>query len=231
MKRRMVRLVIVSLVALGMGGCATISKETAFDGAQGGAFVMLAGDGMRINGSESFSFSFRKVDLQAGKFLDDSFNVFFSEMPALKGDEFTKPETVQTTLRFAGKQVRHGDYALVSRTDTTAYGYVSNTNVSCFSLGSYVFRIPERSIVLIPVGHVKDAATADPDTIVKLGASVLTSYPKMTAPQTMAEPVGKVTFTTTKGMLGGETCIPEGAISIAAPAAVSSAAGTKTQGM
>lgn len=206
--------ILIGLVALGTGGCASISKDTAFDGAQGGAFVLVAGDGMRVNGSESFTFGFRKVDLQARKLLDDSFNVHFSGMPTIGGDELAKPDTVKTTLRFGGKQVRQGDYALISRTDFTALGYSTNTNVHCYSSGAAVFRIAPRTISLISVGHLSDGPRTELDAILKYSAAVLASYPKMTARQALAEAVGQIRFETKKGMLGGDTCIPEGAIAV-----------------
>lgn len=210
----MIGRILISLLALGMSGCASISKNTAFDGTQGGAFVLVAGDGIRVNGSESFTFGFRKVDLQGGKLLADSFSVHFSGMPTLQGDELAKPDSVNTTLRFAGKQVRHGDYALVSRTDFTALGYSTSTNVHCYSQGAAVFRIAPRTISVISVGHVSDGPTTELDVILRYAAAVLGNYPKMTARQAAAEAVGQIKFETKKGMLGGDTCIPEGAIAV-----------------
>lgn len=203
--------ILTGLVALGMSGCATISKDTAFDGAQG-AFVLVAGDGMGVNGSESFTFAFRRVDLYGGKLLADGFSVQFSGMRALGGDEFAKPDAVKTTLRFGGKPVRHGDYALMSRTDFTTSGSATSTNVHCYSTGAAVFRIAPKTISILSVGHVTDGPRTELDTILKYSAAVLASYPKMTAPQAPAEAVGQITFETKKGVIGGDTCIPEGAI-------------------
>ena len=65
----MLRSVLVSVIALTVGGCATISKQTAFDAINGGAFALVAGDGMRINGSESYSCQLQRVDGAAGNIV------------------------------------------------------------------------------------------------------------------------------------------------------------------
>jgi hypothetical protein len=207
----MLRRTLICVAALGMGGCATISKETAFDGTSGAAFALVAGDGMRINGSESFSFGFVRVDVEQLKFLPDQFFVNFSGMPALEGDEFKRPEDLQTTVRFAGKSVAvAGNYALVARRDHAAYGYVNNTNVNCYTLGAAVYRIEAGHIVLIPVGHVQGGGPIDRAALRSQSSAVLANFPNMTAPRATAEVIGTIKFETQKGFMKDSACIPEG---------------------
>jgi hypothetical protein len=131
-------------------------------------------------------------------------------MPALEGNEFTRPKELQTTVRFGGKSVVAGDYALLTRTDTAAYGYVSNTNVNCYALGAAVYRITEGSIALVPVGHIDGNVRPDVATLQSQAAAVLTNYPKMAAPQVTAQLLGSIKFGTEKrGQFKSESCFPD----------------------
>src|SRR5689334_21591812 len=135
--------VFVCAVVAIVSGCSTISRETAYDGSAGGAFALVAADGMVANGSQTYLFGFQRIDLDKQTFLPEMFSVEFSALGTLGGNEFKKPDTLQTTLRFGGKPTVPGDYALVTRTDMASYGYSNSTQVNCFSKGTTVFRIRE----------------------------------------------------------------------------------------
>jgi hypothetical protein len=199
--------VFMCLAAASVSACSTISKETAYDGSPTGAFAVVVADGMVVNGSQSYSFGFQRIDLDKQAFLPDLYYVQFSGMPALEGNEFKKPDSLSTTLRFGGRAVLPGDYALIARTDLAAYGYSSSTQVNCFSKGTTVFRIRAGHVNLIDAGHVREAASADRVTLEKQAAVVLSAYPKISAPTAIAEPVGRVAFATgQKNFLGVEVC-------------------------
>jgi hypothetical protein len=194
-----------------VAGCPTVSRDMVFQSAPDTAFALVVADGMTINGSESYDFNFQRVDLQASQFLQDRFTVTFSGMGPIEGNEFRKPEGMETTLRFGGRSAPPGAYALVSRVDRASYGPSTSTRVNCFSLGATVFDVRAGAVNLIPGGNVRrPAPTLRPDP--EQAADVLRGYPGVTAPIAPTEVLGGVTFATGRSAFGAETCNPSGAL-------------------
>lgn len=209
--------VFVFVMVAALAGCSTISRETAYDGSAGAAFALVAADGMVVNGSQTYIFGFQRIDLEKQAFLPDLFSVQFSGLGTLEGNEFKKPETLSTTLRFGGKAVVPGDYALIARTDMASYGYSSSTQVNCFSQGTAVFRIREGRVNVIQAGHVRGGGATDRKDLERQAATVLSGYPNMSAPVTLAESAGRVAFETKeKNFLGVEMCKGTGVVSYSA---------------
>jgi hypothetical protein len=199
--------VFMCVLAASVSGCSTISRETAYDGSVGSAFALVAADGMVVNGSQSYSFGFQRIDLDKQTFLPDIFSVQFSGMGTLEGNEFKKPESLKTTVRFGGKAVLPGDYALITRTDVASYGYSTSIHVNCFSQGTPVFRIREGRVNIIPAGHIRGDGSIGHTDLEHQAAAVLSSYPNVSAPVTVSESAGRVAFETKeKNFVGAEMC-------------------------
>ncbi len=188
-----------------MSGCSSIDRDIAFDGAPDKAFLLVAADGMDISGTRSYLFEFRKVNLAASTLLDSRIAVNFSGMGPIEGDEFDKPEQLKTLVRFGGKPVTPGDYALTSRYDFTSLGTLNTTDVHCFALGAPVFHIHEGGINIVPAGNV-GGGTLHEEILPSQVSAVMANYPKMTAPLFSADLIGAIVFKTEPGLLGNQAC-------------------------
>lgn len=212
-----IRVLMCLVMVASVSACSTISRETAYDGAGDNAYTVVAADGMRVNGSQSYSFLFQKFDVDARQFQPETFSVNFSGMGTIEGNEFKKPETLTTTLRFGGRDASPGDYALIARIDNAAYGYSQSTNVNCFSLGTAVFRIRAGHVNVLDAGNVRESRGFTREEIEKQAATVLAGYPLISAPLAFAEPVGTVVFEANdKNFLGVKMCKGSGVVSFTA---------------
>lgn len=207
----MKRQLLVLLAALALAGCNSVTRDIAFDGKSEAAFALLAADGMPVTGSQSFQFFFQKVDLSTSTFSKDGFSILFDGMGTIGGDEFSKPDHLKTTLRYGGKAVPAGDYALFSRNDYASYGMSNSTLVNCYSLGSLVLRLRPGTINIIAVGSVRDRATVEPLKIDSQVTDVLAGYHNMSAPTALAVPIGSLSFETKRNIFGSEICQSAGA--------------------
>lgn len=215
------------LAALTLTSCSTINRETAYEGASGSAYVVVVADGMIVNGSQSYSFAFQKIEAEKQTFQPEIFSVAFSGMGTMEGDEFKKPDTLHTPLRFGGKGVLPGDYALIARYDHASYGYANSLNSNCFSLGTRVFRIRPGQVNVIYAGDVKGNASGDLSDLVQQTQTVLSGYPKISAPLAFADSIGTVVFETKeKTFLGGPMCKATGVTSYAPTAAARAGSGS-----
>jgi hypothetical protein len=193
--------IYMCLIAIALSGCSSISRDLTFDGQEGNAFALVVADGMIVNGIESYRFRFQKVDIEKSEFLPESFSIYFSAVGVLQGDEFKKPAGLETPLRFAGKPIASGNYALISREDSAVTGTGQKTSVKCFALGALVFSIDSGSINALRVDSVSRAGSSIlGDSAVGLQSKlVLAGYPSMSATVRVAPVVGAVNFEPTKG--------------------------------
>jgi hypothetical protein len=196
------RTVLTCGLTLALAACSTVSRDEAFLGVGDGAYVLVAADNMPITGSQDHSYTFQRVNLSTSSFEREFFTVTFSGMGTMSGNEFRKPETLQTTVRFGGKAAPAGDYALINHRQMTTYGTATSTNIHCYSLGAAVFRLHEGVINIVPVGPLPLVRAGDLEAQV---AEVMAGYPSMTASRQMAEMVGSARFETGR-WLGQQTC-------------------------
>lgn len=193
------------LTAFLVVGCSSVHRDTAFSEKSDKAFVLLAADGMPVTGSLSYSFAFQRVDLARAVVLDSYVTISFDGM-ALGGDEFSKPDSMKTLVRFGGRAVPAGDYALMGRFDTATYGTFVQNTINCFSLGAAVFHLEPGRIAVVAAGNVRGRGPIDVSALPAQIGQVLGGYPQMTAPVAVALPAGVVTFKTGKSLLGTEVC-------------------------
>jgi hypothetical protein len=212
-------------MALALSACTTttVSRDEAFSGGSGQSYVLIATDTNEPNkGTETFTF--QRVDLASSTFLRNFVSVTFSAVniftaTAQKGTQFERSGTAPDSLRFAGKKIPPGDYALVYH---TVYHPGSVSNFNCYANGAAIYRIRDGSINIVRQGKSTDiksflsgAAVAvevrDPAALQSQVAEVLARYPKMTAPTVVAQLLGTASFETGKTWFGDKTCNPSGA--------------------
>lgn len=190
------RTLFAFVLAMALAGCSSVSRDMAFGPgtAVAGAFPMIAVAGMVKNGSNSYTFTFRRVDLQTSTFQKEGFSLNFGAFGAIEGEEFKKPEEMQTEVRFGGRAAPAGDYALVVRVDQASYGMATTRSVNCFSLGSSVFRIKEGAVVVIPAGSVRGNVRMNGPEVVEQVKQILLGYPNIKGSVELVEPLGSLTF-------------------------------------
>lgn len=201
---RLLAAVAALSVSLLVAGCATARPDMTFDAGAQDAFVVVAGDGMRINGSESNFFTFREIDLTTLEFSRQLVSVNFGAMgPPLDGNDFRRPSGLLTSMRFAGKTAPPGDYVLITRRRSITLGTFTQTYVSCFSEGAPVFRFRAGAINVVEANAIHAHGSVREQT-----AAVLSEYPNMTAPQIPAELLGLLRFESST-WLGSPICAPK----------------------
>jgi hypothetical protein len=188
-----------------VAGCSSVHHDMAFSEKSDKAFVLLAADGMPVTGSLGYSFAFQRVDLAKAVALDPYIRISFDGM-ALGGDEFSKPDSMKTLVRFGGRVMPAGDYALMGRFDTATYGMSVQNTVNCFSLGAAVYHLEPGKIAVVAAGNVRAREPIDASVLPAQIGQVLGGYPQMAAPVAVAVPTGVVTFKTGKSLLGTEVC-------------------------
>ncbi|MGA6181689.1 hypothetical protein ACPEH1_11265 [Stenotrophomonas sp. NPDC077421] len=199
----MKRAVLAVITSAVLGGCATVDRNTTFDGSDGNAFVLVAADNVPDRGVSSHSFVFSRVDLQSSTFLPEWFSITFDGgAGTFVVDELKKPEGLNTTLRFGARSVVPGDYAYAARRDLQ--GNLQTEH--CYAKGAGVFRIVAGKTNVISLGDVLNDMGSDPDVALDQGATILTAYPKISAPLVQAQQVGSITFPPAKS-LGWEGCL------------------------
>jgi hypothetical protein len=172
------------------------------DSAKGDAFALVVADNLVQRGAGSYTFLFSRVDLSSSTFTSEWFSIIFDAgAGTFVVDEMKKPTSMNTTLRFGGKVVPSGDYAYVARKDLKGNVEVEN----CFSEGAPVFRIAANKVNIIPLDALRGPGATDPNIAMTQSAMVLTGYPKLNAPQEIAQQVASITFETAK-VLGREVC-------------------------
>lgn len=123
---------LAPLLCLLLAGCGTVSKKVSFDPDKGETFLLMAADEITDVLPGSYTYVFRRVDVANSKFLPETMAIVFdSGVGTFVVHEFAKPAGLTTTLRFGGRRLVPGDYALISRTDTRQIGMSQNSDVRC----------------------------------------------------------------------------------------------------
>ncbi len=172
-----------------VAGCATASRDVAFNGTEGTSYALLAVSD--IVGVNSYTYGFKKVDRSNSTFQSDGFRI---RIASDAGNLFKKPEGVGTGVNFVGEMVPPGEYALVSRTESSRYGLASADGSSCFSLGAPIFRIRKGQIQMISLGGGNAVNAVDMTRLQRDVEIILSAYPNMTAPISIAPVIGHITF-------------------------------------
>lgn len=191
-----------------------ITAEAAAQPVERGAFVMVAVESLITDDSEDYTFTFQRVDLSASVFLEDVARVRFSGATLASSDEFRKPASMATPLRFAGVWLPAGDYALISRTHRRRGSRgASNEIESCFSYGAAIFAIREGVTNLI----TEDEFNTGPAQAAL--QQILPAHPETIQIAAPAEQLGHVSFATvrTEGQEGREYCRSDGTFSFRPP--------------
>lgn len=115
-------------------------------------------------------------------------------------------------MRFAGRRVSPGDYALV-------YASTKNGGVSlhCYSEGAPIYRFQEGVISVVRQGDASDVArsvcraavpvhAADPERLQLQASAVMAGYPEMTAPLVVAPLLGTARCEQGNTSLPGAPC-------------------------
>jgi uncharacterized protein YceK len=199
----MKRVVLAVITSAFLSGCATVDQNTTFDGSDGNAFVLVAADNVPDQGVRSHTFVFSRVDLQSSTFLPEWFSITFDGgAGTFVVDELKKPEGLDTTLRFGAHSVVPGDYAYAARRDLQ--GNLQTEH--CYAEGAGVFRIVAGKTNVISLGDVLNNRGTDPAVALDQGATILTAYPKISAPLVQARQVGSITFPSAKSQ-GWQGCL------------------------
>ena len=214
--------VVVCGLALALSACTTtVSRDEAFSAGAGQSYVVIAGEGMPTEGVETHDYKFQRVDMASSKFLREYVYVRFGDTQVSGGgNEFEKPQTMAgTSIRYAGRKLAPGDYALVSHHRLKSLGTMSMRNINCYSRGAVIYRFREGAINIVRLargydvaGFVSGAASVvdvtDPAALQAQVAEVLAGYPEMNAPTAVAKLLGTATFET-----GANNCTTSGSFS------------------
>lgn len=174
----------------------------SFEASNGSSFVLTAV--VDRDPRPSYTFEFRKLDPSRSTLLEERVLV---NLHGDVGHEFSKPENLTTSLRFAGAPLSPGEYALTRRV-TSAGG--RNTHVSCFSQGAPVYELKKGQIQLVSVPADSQSRPYEPALLRADAKTLLAAYPNMTAPVSVADRIGTVTYTVAGGR--EHLCRPTGPI-------------------
>ena len=210
MKALAASLLVVPLLALTLCACASTRGEEGFAGSPGRSFLLLGADGMDTDGKRGFTFVFRKLDMKSAEFLKENLSIEFSGSGPVRGTEFAKPETLKTSLRFGGRQVTPGDYALISLVER-ASDLPGGVSATCFNDGAPVFHIVEGRINIIAGGNVAGPRGPSESRVEDEATRMLKSHPGYSAPAANTRAFGSVTFDitgarTTTGRAAAANC-------------------------
>lgn len=172
-----------------------LATQKRFAGAAGESYLVVATDSVLPEGKTE-TFTFQQVDVASLTFLPTYVRVSFGPR-ADAGDNFHAPVAIAASpMRFAGRRVSPGDYALV---------YVSNKNggvsFHCYSEGAPIYRFQEGVISVVRQGDASDVATsvcraavaahaAEPEMLQLQVRTVMANYPEMTARLVVAPLLG-----------------------------------------
>lgn len=199
-----------SLLALSLSACAATRGDTGFAGTPGRSFILLGADGMTMDAKRGFTFVFRKLDMKSAEFLKEDLAIEFSGAGPARGTEFSKPETLKTSLRFGGRQVTPGDYALISLVER-AGDLPGGVSATCFNDGAPVFHIVEGRINVIAGGNVAGPRGPSDLRVEDEATTMLKDHPGFSAPVASTRAFGSVSFDivgakTTTGRAAAANC-------------------------
>lgn len=218
---------LVCAMALALAACATTAtRDEVVPAGAAQSHVLIAVDGMRTDPGETQVFTFQRVDMASSTFKRELAYVRFGQKrSAAGGGELPKPETMAaTSVRFAGTNVRPGDYALVSRSirdKSIGYG-------NCYSRGAAIYRFREGITNIVRLGKASGfealvsgglnvVEVDDPAALQAQVAEVLAGKPTTTAPPAVARLLGSASFETGPN----RNCNPTGGFSFSRAPGVS----------
>ena len=201
---------LMPILALMLSACAGTRAEPGFAVAPGRSFILVGADGMDAQGKRGFTFVFRKLDMKSAEFLKEDLRIEFVGSGAVRETEFAKPESLKTSLRFGGRQVTPGDYALISLVER-ASDLPGGVSATCFSDGAPVFHIVEGQISIIAAGNVAGPRGPSESRVEDEATRMLKSHPGYSAPAANIRAFGSVTFDitgarTTTGRAANANC-------------------------
>ena len=199
---------VVCGAALALAACTTtVSRDEAFSAGTGQSYVLIAGDGMPTEGVETHDYKFQRVDMASSTFQREYVYVRFGDTQVSGGgNEFEKPATMAAApVRYAGRKIAPGEYALVSHHRYKSLGTMAMSNVNCYSRGAAIYRFREGAINIVRLGRGYDVAgfvsgaasvveVPDPAALRAQVTEVLAGYPEMNAPTAVAKLLGTATF-------------------------------------
>ena len=183
---------LMPILALSLSACAAARGEPGFAAAPGQSFILLGADGMDSEGKRGFTFVFRKLDMKSAEFLKEDLRIEFTGSGPVRETEFTKPESLKTSLRFGGHQVTPGDYALISLVER-ASDLPGGVSATCFSDGAPVFHIVEGQISIIAAGNVAGPRGPSELRVEDEATQMLKSHPGYSAPAATTRAFGSLT--------------------------------------
>lgn len=199
-----------------------VATQKRFSGATGESYVVIAADGVLPEGKTE-TFTFQRVDITTLTFLPTYERISFGPRTDV-GANFHRPVTMAgSPMRFAGRRVAPGDYALV---------YVSNRNSGvsfhCYSEGAPIYKFQEGAINIVRQGDPGDVATGvcraavaafarDRETLQAQAAEVMSNYPEMTAPLVVAPLLGTARCDPGETWRPGTPCTAHDTFSFSAP--------------
>jgi len=195
-------------------GCSAISHDIRFDGTTGTSFAMVVLDDVPTRDTGKISFGFQRVDFSKSIFLPDTFEVIFPNPGLLEGNEFKKQDQMITTLRFAGKAVTPGDYALVYRLNSEMNDGRLFVDITCYSLGAVVYRFNAGKINIFPIVDIGTKSRITRASVESQVRTLLENYPNVSAPVNFSEAVGAATFKSAPTHGNKKSCGKPGPLSL-----------------
>lgn len=192
----------VLLATATLGACASTSREMAFHEDDESAFLLVAMEPGQGSGAQGYEFLFQRVDIETSKFEKDGVSVYFSQTSRrIEGDELDTPQDLETRLRFGGKRVPRGDYAIVMRYES----FGQDTRGNCYSLGTPVYELRAGTLNLVLSAPAR-GPDLDRAAVLALARRIVAGYPNLTAPMRHPNIVAVVTFDALEDALGAQTC-------------------------
>jgi len=197
--------VTVCAVILALAGCATApDRSESFEASSAHAYVLT---GVPLDANETHTLSFRRVDMTTTTFQDKIVSIRVGIDSGDVWKRAPKDRSEADAMRFGGRRLPPGDYALVEHSVSRFDGISTNIYVNCYSMGAPIYRLQQGAInvmllerfvpgwiqkALGPVGRrERDTAALQAATDRFLGR-----YPNLTAPRVVIEAIGAARFET-----------------------------------
>jgi hypothetical protein len=191
---------LVFILAISIMGCSSIDKEMSIDHTKNKSFALTVVDYDDLFPMTGLMLKFQKIDIKTRAFLPEKFEIEYSILSPLDGDELERPSHLREIARYAGKTIDSGDYILISE----SYYFPDRTSVICYANGAPVFKIIPGAINILPINA---ALNGKNDQIKRDVDLVMKNYPNMNISVSFAETLGVATLETRKGLWGNKTCL------------------------